>query len=703
VTVPVDGQSDEIAFVVGDSETDPAELVVTGESDNADLVAEDGIVIAGEGENRTIQIVPVAGATGTATITVSVSDGELTTTETFMVTVEEAAENTAPTLAELGDVTVPVDGQSDEIAFVVGDAETDPAELVVTGESDNADLVAAEGIIIAGEGENRTIQIVPVAGATGTATITVSVSDGELTTTETFMVTVEEAAENTAPTLAELGDVTVPVDGQSDEIAFVVGDAETDPADLVVTGESDNADLVAEDGIIIAGEGENRTIQIVPVAGATGTATITVSVSDGELTTSTTFLVSVTLANIPPTVTEIDDVTIPVDGDSGVIEFAVNDEETLPGDLLVQVSSDNEALIASGDLVLGGEGENRTLVITPQAGMSGTATITVSVSDGADFTETTFVVTVSEVEVNAPEAQSDAYSTPADTSLSISAVGVLENDEAGDNGPLSISEVNGEAGSVGEMITLDSGAQLRVNADGSFDYDPSGAFADVAVGEVAVDSFTYTAVDGEGNVTSATVEVSVEGVLSGTDPFANDDTYYTDASTALTITTSGVLNNDEGGGLVVTEVNGDPAALGTSIALDSGALLTLNTDGSLTYDPNGVFGDVEVGSPATDSFAYTMVDSNGVEADAVVVIMVEAPNGEGDLNLPPINTIPGQQETDSNGSIVFTPDDGTGISISDADAENAIIETTISVDSGLLMLNGGFSSSRHKLVGTMEQ
>src|SRR5690606_30719071 len=100
---------------------------------------------------------------------------------------------------------------------------------------------------------------------------------------------------------------------------------------------------------------------------------------------------------------------------------------------------------------------------------------------------------------------------------------------------------------------------------------------------------------------------------------------------------------------------------------------------------------------------YTVVDSNGVEVDAMVTIMVEAPTEEGDLNLPPINTIPGQQETDSDGSIVFTPDNGNGISVSDADAGDAIIETTISVDSGLLTLNGGFSSSRHKLVGTMEQ
>ena len=49
------------------------------------------------------------------------------------------------------------------------------------------------------------------------------------------------------------------------------------------------------------------------------------------------------------------------------------------------------------------------------------------------------------------------------------------------NGPdtggyLKITAVNGVAASVGQQITLASGALLTLNADGTFDYDPNGAF-----------------------------------------------------------------------------------------------------------------------------------------------------------------------------------------------------------------------------------
>ena len=39
--------------------------------------------------------------------------------------------------------------------------------------------------------------------------------------------------------------------------------------------------------------------------------------------------------------------------------------------------------------------------------------------------------------------------------------------------------VNGDAGNVGTQITLPSGALLTVNVDGTFSYDPNGAFDDL--------------------------------------------------------------------------------------------------------------------------------------------------------------------------------------------------------------------------------
>ena len=49
----------------------------------------DGIIITGDGATKTLSLTPVEGASGTATITLTVSDGIMETSKTFVVTVEE--------------------------------------------------------------------------------------------------------------------------------------------------------------------------------------------------------------------------------------------------------------------------------------------------------------------------------------------------------------------------------------------------------------------------------------------------------------------------------------------------------------------------------------------------------------------------------------------------------------------------------------
>jgi VCBS repeat-containing protein len=85
------------------------------------------------------------------------------------------------------------------------------------------------------------------------------------------------------------------------------------------------------------------------------------------------------------------------------------------------------------------------------------------------------------------------------------------------DGPaLAIAAVNGLTGSVGVPIILASGAQLTVQANGNYSYDPNGRFDYVAAaGSGAAnipgsDSFTYTLANGN----TATVTVTITGVDS---------------------------------------------------------------------------------------------------------------------------------------------------------------------------------------------
>jgi VCBS repeat-containing protein len=89
---------------------------------------------------------------------------------------------------------------------------------------------------------------------------------------------------------------------------------------------------------------------------------------------------------------------------------------------------------------------------------------------------------------------------------------------------------------------------------------------------------------------------------------------------------SGPDDPDGGPPPVVTAVNGSGAAVGQQITLPSGAKLTLNSDGTFSYDPNHAFDSLHLAPPGsgasnthtTDTFQYT--ESPGGTATVTVTI-----------------------------------------------------------------------------------
>lgn len=105
--------------------------------------------------------------------------------------------NTAPTISAIADRTVAEDGATGALAFTVADAETAAASLTVTRASSNTTLVPTANVVLGGSGANRTVSVAPAAGRSGTAMITLTVSDGSLSAQETFLLTV--SADTTPP------------------------------------------------------------------------------------------------------------------------------------------------------------------------------------------------------------------------------------------------------------------------------------------------------------------------------------------------------------------------------------------------------------------------------------------------------------------------------------------------------------------------
>ena len=113
-------------------------------------------------------------------------------------------------------------------------------------------------LVLGGTGADRTLAVTPAANQAGTATITVTVSDGTASTPQTFTVTV--TAVNDAPTLAPIANVTTPEDTATAPISLTIGDVETPATALTVTATSSNVALVPDANLVLSGTGADRTL-----------------------------------------------------------------------------------------------------------------------------------------------------------------------------------------------------------------------------------------------------------------------------------------------------------------------------------------------------------------------------------------------------------------------------------------------------------
>lgn len=393
-TLSEDSAAKSLNFTIGDVETSTSSLIVTATSSNSALFPVSNLVLGGSGSKRTIALTPKADANGSATITLIVSDGSQTSSSSFSVTVN--AVNDAPTIGTVSNQTINEEGESQSLQFAVADAETDKDSLTVTATSNNTALIASSGITLGtAVNTNRTVKLVPVANQNGTATITLTVSDGVAKTTSSFTVTVNSV--NDAPTIGSVSNFTVSEDAAATTKTFSIADSETATSALSLSATSTSGSLISTSNIVFGGSNGSRTVSITPTANKNGTSTITLILSDGTATTRTSFDVTVNAINDAPSMSSMADVTINEDAASRALPFSISDSETTSSSLSVSVSSSNTSLIPTGNISLGGSGGSRSISLAPAANQSGSATITLTTSDGSVNTKAQFKVTVSAV------------------------------------------------------------------------------------------------------------------------------------------------------------------------------------------------------------------------------------------------------------------------------------------------------------------
>lgn len=265
-----------------------------------------------------------------------------------------------------------------------------------------------------------------------------------------------------------------------------------------------------------------------------------------------------------------------------------NDVDT-PGDVL---TAELVTGVANGTLALAANGG---FSYTPASGFYGTDGFSYRARDAFGNLSNTADVTITVDRVDRvnrpPVANGVAYETDRDETLTIAAPGVLANDTDPDGDPLTASL---EADATRGILAL--------SPDGSFTYTPE-------LGYVGLDSFAYSASDGELTSAPATVTITIRESPVARAPSAVDDTYRTTRNASLRVPAPGVLANDVGAeGAVLTAVLDAGVRYGT---------LTLYADGSFHYAPRRGFVGV-------DHFTYSAAD--GVQrSDPATVTITVAP------------------------------------------------------------------------------
>ena len=142
--------------------------------------------------NGTITYTPNANYNGSDSFIYRVNNGR-DTSNTATVSITVASVNDAPTVALAAGTCAAPNTPTGSFTLTLGDVESAPGSLTLSASSSNIALVPRSGVTFGGSGANRTVTI-RANTITGTAVVTLAVSDGQTSTQQ--VITVKEGNSN---------------------------------------------------------------------------------------------------------------------------------------------------------------------------------------------------------------------------------------------------------------------------------------------------------------------------------------------------------------------------------------------------------------------------------------------------------------------------------------------------------------------------
>ena len=615
------------------------------------------VVVNGDGS---FTYTPNANFNGSDTFTYTVSDGN-GGTDTATVTITVNPVNDAP-VANDDAFSTDEDTPSGTIDLVGNDTDVDGDTLSVQS---IAGTTLTPGVAQTIAVTNGTVNVsaagvvtfTPDANYNGPVTFDYVVSDGNGgTDTGTVNGTINPI--NDDPTAVADAYATNEDTALNIPASGVLGnDSDIDGDTITVLSHT----AAANGTVVVNGDG---SFTYTPNANFNGSDTFTYTVSDGNGGTDTaTVTITVNPVNDAPVAND-DAFSTDEDTPSGTIDLVGNDTD-VDGDTLSVQSIAGTTLtpgvaqtiaVTNGTVNVSAAG---VVTFTPDANYNGPVTFDYVVSDGNGGTDTgTVNGTINPIN-DAPVANPDTATTPEDTPVTID---LLANDSDPEGGILAVTEINGTPITTGGPGVVVTGGVVTLNPAGTVTFTPNPDFN-------GSPSFTYTVEDVDGGTGTGTATVTVTPVDDA--PTGTPDSAITSKDTPVTIDVLANDNDPDGDPMTITGVDGTPITVGGPGVAVMDGVVTLNSNGTITFTPDLDF----IGTP---SFTYTAEDPAGTPFTAAVSVSVQDPVSDADINIEHFDVVlpPDADYKSTTQKNVFDPLEVDGIIIDTVEGLGQIQSTT---------------------------
>ncbi|MEL7466495.1 MAG: Ig-like domain-containing protein [Pseudomonadota bacterium] len=306
--------------------------------------------------------------------------------------------------------------------------------------------------------------------------------------------------------------------------------------------------------------------------------------------------------------------------------FSIGGVELNGGSVQIDVGGALVTLDAGGDLTFDPNAAFESL----SEAASTTVSVDFEVTDGnGGFDAATLTLEVIGVN-DAPTAEDIDASTGENDRLNLNLLTEGLADDVDDGSSIFVASFDGQGINGSLTLTTAQGSEIFVTPSGALSFTPSIIFDELAIGETAEESFSYTVEDQFGASVTRSLTITINGENDA--PEAIDFDLTTDEDTPLmfdALFEGNVFDIDLTDTVDIFSVDGVELNGGTELIFTGGgAVIIASADGTVEYDPTGAFDFLSETDADTDfeDIEIVFTDGNGGFATSDVTIEITAVN-----------------------------------------------------------------------------